>query len=280
MTSPSDYPEWIKAAAEKSSRRPTSSLESRTIGVTRLTAPAWQTDLILRHRDELPEPELSEQIPAMLGTAWHAYSEQYERVDALVERPFSAHFDVDGTDWIVRGVIDAYRPETKILVDKKTAKTWSYVFGNRQWEEQLNIYAYLLSLDGYRVSRLVSEVLYVDWSRAAYRRKPNEYPPEPFMEIEQRLWPEDNQKAFIFSRLRKLMEPVLCTAEERWERDEHWAVMRTGRKTALKRCDSEQDAAEWMKENGGTHIEHRSGNPVRCLDWCPVKEFCSYGKAL
>jgi len=275
-----NYPHWIEKAAERLSRPPTSSFESRTIGVTRLTSPAWQTDLMLRNWDKLPKPEPTDLIPAMIGTAWHAYAEQYERNDALVERPFSAHFEVDGIDWIVRGIIDAYRPEEQVLVDKKTAKTWSFTFGNRSWEEQLNVYAYLLNLEGYRVNRLVSEVVYLDWTKSGARRSPNGYPPAQFLELEVPLWPEKDTQNFIFSRLRKLMDPELCTAEERWERDEHWAVMRTGRKTALKRAESEQAAAEWMKENGGTHIDHRTGNPVRCLDWCPVKEFCSYGKTL
>jgi len=274
-----NYPHWLTEAAGRHVRPSVSSLESRTIRVTDLIAPAWQTDLRLRNWDKLPKPDPQDLMPAMIGTAWHLYAEGYERNDALVERPFSAHFGVDDVDWIVRGTIDVYRPEEHLLVDRKTAKTWSYTFGNRSWEEQLNVYAYLLNLAGHRVDRLVSEVVYLDWTKSGARRS-SSYPPAQFMELDVRLWPEDDTRDFIFQRIRTLMDPELCTPEERWERDEHWAVMRTGRKTALKRADSEQAAAEWMEENGGTHIEHRSGNPVRCLDWCPVKEFCSYGKGL
>lgn len=274
-----DYPEWLVKAGERISRSPTSDLESRQIGVTRLCAPAWQTNLLLKHQDELPAQSPGEQIPAMLGIAWHKWTEQFERVDALVERPFSARFQVDDTDWEVRGVIDVYRPETQQLVDKKTAKTWSFVFGNRRWEEQLNVYRLLLELAGYRVRSLATEVVYLDWHKSGARRNES-YPPEQFMTHEVDMWDLEDAQNFVFSRLRRLMDPRVCSSEERWCRDEHWAVMRTGRKTALKRCDSENDAKLWMEENGGTHIEHRAGTPTRCLDWCPVKEFCSYGKQL
>jgi len=274
-----DYPEWLVSAADSMSRPPTSDLTSRTIGVTRLIDPAWQTSLILKHKDELPKRETGDMVPAMMGQAWHLFSEKYERNDALVERPFSAHFEVDDVDWQVRGIIDAFRPEPGLLVDKKTAKTWAYVFGKREWEEQLNVYKLLMELAGYRVKHLAVEVLYLDWNKAASRRN-SDYPPAPHMVLRYEPWHTDDATAFVFSRLRRLMNPELCTPQERWERGEHWAVMKRGRKSAIKKHDSEHEANQAAAISGDFSVEHRPGVSVRCLDWCPVKEFCSFGQGL
>jgi formate-dependent phosphoribosylglycinamide formyltransferase (GAR transformylase) len=67
-----------------------------------------------------------------------------------------------------------------------------------------------------------------------------------------------------------------CTPEERWSKGDSWAIMRTGRKTALKVCKSEEEANALLKELGGDSIEFRKGEDVRCESYCNVCKWCPY----
>ena len=66
-----------------------------------------------------------------------------------------------------------------------------------------------------------------------------------------------------------------CSDEERWLRASKWAVMKQGRKRAVKLYDNEREAQEHLNTLGGGHeLEFRKGEPVRCLKYCPVATFC------
>ena len=72
-----------------------------------------------------------------------------------------------------------------------------------------------------------------------------------------------------------------CTQEERWSTATKYAVMKEGRKTALKVCDDRETAELFMKsQTGDLYIQERPGEDKRCMDYCPCAEFCSYYKAL
>jgi hypothetical protein len=41
--------------------------------------------------------------------------------------------------------------------------------------------------------------------------------------------------------------------------------------------------AQQMQQTCGlknTYIDKRGGNPLRCLEYCPVKQFCPFGKTV
>jgi hypothetical protein len=67
-----------------------------------------------------------------------------------------------------------------------------------------------------------------------------------------------------------------CTPDERWSKGDTWAIMKTGRKTALKVCKTEEEAKSLLAELGGTNIEFRKGEDVRCSSYCNVCEWCPY----
>ena len=73
-------------------------------------------------------------------------------------------------------------------------------------------------------------------------------------------------------------ELPLCTPEERFNSGDKFAVMKKGRKTALRVLDSMEDAKYWMAANGGDYIETRRGEDRKCQDYCSVCEFCNYYK--
>ena len=283
MISPSKtiIPDWL-ARLMKGRDRPLT-LDKHEVSVTTLLAPPWQTMLMDLHADELPERDPIDAIPSLVGTAWHEFvgNIDYEFPEsAWIEASLSAPMVVDGEPWLVTGHPDYFNPSTGLLVDHKTTRKWSHVFGKREWEEQLNVYAWLIEARSIDVKQLQIHAVYLDWSAAEAARN-HELPPRRLMVYDVDRWPTKDVEKFIESRIRQLQNPDLCSAEERWERGEHWAVMKKGRKSALKRCQSAGEAEAMVLEGSDDlYVEHRPGKPVRCLDWCPVREFCSFGKNL
>ena len=65
-----------------------------------------------------------------------------------------------------------------------------------------------------------------------------------------------------------------CTPEERWAKPDKWAVMKHGRKSAVKVFDSEEEANANI--GLGDYIEYRQGVDTKCEDYCMVNQFCPY----
>ena len=75
------------------------------------------------------------------------------------------------------------------------------------------------------------------------------------------------------------LEP--CSPEERWDRPSTYAVMKEGRKTAVRVFEDKAEAEKLAAENGkGFSVLERKGKSVRCESYCPCREFCSYWKSL
>jgi len=198
----------------------------------------------------------------------------------------------DIIEWI-SGTPDLYDKESQIIEDNKWTKTWKQVYrweddGDqfRDWEEQLNVYAWLLrkvmALD---TNQLVINVSWMDWT--AYRVDPNKnnYPQRPDERKIMSLWDNNKQQLYVLDRLHRHISAThkdntplpLCTATERWAKKDKWAVMKKGRKSALSVVLSEQNANEILEKTPeATSIEYRKGADKRCVDYCIVNQFCDY----
>ena len=253
--------------------------EKHQISTTTLLRPAHQLRLQYRHQEQL-DPDPMDLIPAMVGVAWHEYLEKHASHGQSELSLFAAL-----SGWTITGILDWYDPVTETLVDYKTTRMWSKVFGRREWEEQLNVYRWLCALNGITVKRLEIHACYLDWSANQVSRNPD-LPRERAEVIEVAMWPLPDVVRFIKERLARLMDwdsdkqAPICTPDERWERGECWAVMKKGRKRALKRCSSLLEAEGYVEKEAGLFVEHRPGVPVRCQSYCPVRDFCSFGRNL
>ena len=244
------------------------------IGVTSLIGPPQIRVLKLKHWHNIEE-DASGRVWALFGSAVHHILEQSdERTEVKLG---------DGNHWELNlvGVIDLLTKDKDGLytvTDYKTTSTWSVLDGIKpEWEKQLNLYAYLCGYNCWQVKALKVVCIFRDWSKGKTRQAG--YPQAPVQEYEVKLWTRDRQVEYINCRMSvhiAAMEGDIpaCTREDKWQDTDKYAVMKKGRKRALRVLDSETAAAEWMAENGGDSIEFRPSVPRRCSDYCSVSGYC------
>ena len=125
-----------------------------------------------------------------------------------------------------------------------------------------------------------------DWSKLQVMKSDN-YPRKQVVMIPIRRWTEDEQDNYIKERIKihqnaeKVSKLPLCTATERWRKEDQFAVMKSGRKSAWRLFDTEQLALDFIKSQNmvkgvGCDIVHRKGEDVRCQHYCKVNQFCDY----
>lgn len=255
------------------------SLNANRISVTRLIDSPQIARLTRKHWDSL-EDDVSNRLWALLGQLMHTLLEEHAPDNSLAEE--NAHFFVD--DVCISFRSDLYYNES--VEDYKVTSVWSTIIGDKaaDAEKQLNVYAYAFRKMGFPVKRLVARFLYRDWSQNEKSRY-EEYPEIPFETIELRLWSEEEQLAYIKLRIAAHKdETALCSDKERWQRKTKWAIMKEGRKTAVRVFDSHDAAEKFFVEAGDSHgsfstsgfhsIVERPGAYVRCESYCGVREFC------
>ena len=252
--------------------------------VTSLLKGIRETILERRHHDKI-ERDVSDMIWLLFGTAVHSVLEKHQEGDNEIKE---ARLKIPIGDYILSGQFDLYNAETKTITDYKTCSVWKVIHGEYEdWRKQLLIYSYMLQSIGFPVEKAEIIALMKDHSKSQAKIKAD-YPKQPvrkitftftekdFAEIESWL----HQRFEEIAKAEKLPddELPLCTPEERFNSGDKFAVMRKGRKTALRVLDSYEKAEEWMEYNGGDYIEVRKGEDKKCQDYCSVCEFCNYYK--
>jgi hypothetical protein len=240
-----------------------------------------------RLNEEYLEEDVADRIWAIFGTAIHAVLEHGKDHNHLVEERL--HAVLDG--WSISGAIDLQIVEDGGIrvSDYKTVSVWSVMNEKIEWEQQLNIYAWLVeTVKKVPVTGLSIVAIIRDWNRRESTLK-EEYPNAPVKEIEITVWPYEERTKFIQDRLRKHSEALLaaetkedlpqCTAEEVWEKPTTWAIKKVGGVRAKKVCYTEEEANDELEKAGkGYAIEVRPGGRTRCENYCPVRDFCGQWK--
>lgn len=256
------------------------------ISATRLIDAPRIRCLTQRHAADITE-DCSNRIWALLGQSVHTILERAHTVfePAIAERRLFA--ETDG--WQVSGAFDRLGLlEGGVLQDYKTTSVWSVIRGPKpEWENQLNVLAWLAARNKIKVSRLEIVAILRDWSRGKARAG-GDYPSHQVKVLAVPLWDKARANAYITERVRLHQAAELladddlpeCTALERWQGADVFAVKKPGRKSAVKLHDTAEAAAAHVAELGGAHyVEHRPGQSVRCLDYCPVAAFCNQWQA-
>ena len=252
--------------------------------VTSLLKGIRETILERRHHDKI-ERDVSDMIWLLFGTAVHSVLEKHQEGDQEIKE---ARLKIPIGDYILSGQFDLYNAETKTLTDYKTCSVWKVIHGEYEdWRKQLLIYSYMLQSIGFPVEKAEIIALMKDHSKSQAKIKAD-YPKQPVQKITFTFTEKDfaeieswlHQRFEEIAKAEKLPddELPLCTPEERFNNGDKFAVMRKGRKTALRVLDSMEDAENWMAANGGNFIEVRKGEDKKCMDYCSACEFCNYYK--
>ncbi len=235
-----------------------------------------------RHGTEI-ESDVSDMIWLLFGTAVHGILEHHKEADEEIKE---ARLKIPIAGKTLSGQFDLYNAETLTITDYKTASVWKIIFGNfGDWKRQLLIYAYMLQRIGFEVKRGEIVAILKDHSKRDAKIKPD-YPLLPVKKVTFDFTAEDFSatEKWLVDRLTAITEAEklpddelpLCTPEERYNSGDKHAVMRNGRKTALRVLDSEEEAKNWMLENGGDFIEVRPGEDKKCAEYCNACKFCNY----
>ena len=263
------------------------------ITVTQLKDPPRMIALKKKHAGELQE-DCADRGYALLGQAVHTILERAAEPEAIVEERY--YSDILG--WKLGGQIDHFKEG--LLTDFKVTSGYvvkGHIAGEKNdWNCQLNALAFLLRENGLEVKELQVLALLRDWSKMEVLRDySGNYPRHQIQVVGIPLWSHSKARDWVTERIRlhqaALKELPLCTAEDRWKRQDKYAVMKEGRKSALRVLDKMGEAEHWafannhaqiseteFKPNKGISIVHRPGESIRCQNYCSVASHCSQFK--
>ena len=257
--------------------------------VTRVLGGTCEAVLLRRHHDELGG-DVSDRVWVILGSAVHKILEESEETDSqLKENWVSAKVG----DYELSGIFDLYDAETKTVTDWKTASCWKVRFGDYEdWRRQILLYCWILRQNGFEADNGEVVAILKDHSKRDARFKAGEgYPPHPVhverwsfsdadFEWAERYVNEWFAKVKVQESLDDAqLEP--CSEQQRWHKDDKWAVKKKGRKTAIRVFSDEMDAYQRAEnENmlaGKTdlfYVEYRRGEDTKCEGYCDAAAWC------
>ena len=248
---------------------------------TTLLKSETETLLTNRHFDEI-EVDASDSVWQIWGTAVHSIFEKQK--DNSFKEEF---FSVKVSNSTVTGRVDNYDLENEILADFKTCAVWKIIYNDfDDWYKQGMIYSWLMKQNGLNVKKCKFIALIKDHSKSKAMIDAS-YPQSPIYVYEFDVTENalSEIEVFIKDKIAKLEENENtpdnelkgCNKEERWATDPKFAVMKQGRKSAIKLFDSKEEAEKNMSALGGTYIEERKGEDKKCDNgYCNVCKWCPY----
>ena len=268
-------------------KRPEYSKGKAHLSVTQLLNSPKIVSLTQKHWNDL-EQDASDMVWSLFGTAIHKVLEHGKDDHHIVEQRI--HAEIDG--WNISGAIDLQivNENGVDIRDYKTTSVWAVMNEKVEWEQQLNLYAYLVErVKKTPVTSVGIVAIIRDWSRRDAALK-EEYPQAPIKEIPIRLWSFEEREAFIVDRIHKHAEAEFametegdmpdCTPQEMWEKQTTWALKKEGGVRAKSVHQSEAEAQAALESAGkGYVIEVRPGSRTRCETFCPVNQYCQQWQA-
>ena len=267
------------------------------ISATRLIAPPRIRVLEMRNWD-LIEDDVSNRIFSLLGQSVHHILERSKLKVDLAERRLFYKDDKITNGWTLSGQFDLLSRQGD-LTDFKVTSAWAALDaltnGKDEWENQLNVLDFLCRKNQKTLTRYKKEVkvkslnimaILRDWSKLKVMQSDN-YPRKQVVMIPIRRWSEEEQENYVQARIKlhqdaeKSDQLPLCTAKERWRKEDSYALMLDNRKTAKRVLPTREEMDKYMKENKyvegqGCRVVFRAGEDVRCQHYCSVNQFCSH----
>jgi hypothetical protein len=249
------------------------------ISVTGLIKSPRMFQLEKRHDHEIVI-DCSENLWVLQGKAIHSLLEKADDKDALQEEPLIQTMN----GWNIAAKPDIWKDE--IITDWKYTSVYAFLLGDKiDWERQLQMYQWFYEEEGFKVKKLRIYAILRDWMESKLLRD-KDYPPIPFMEKKIETKSHEEMNEIILQRVMEHQEAVdlpdnelpPCLPYEKWAKDTKWAVMKNGRKTAVRVFDEESKAQDFLiKEDKDYNIIKRPGDQwVRCRKYCNARQFCNH----
>lgn len=250
--------------------------------VTELISPPRLVQLRKLNWDFLEE-DVSDKIWAIFGTAIHSVLELGKADNHVIEQRL--HVNVDG--WDISGAIDLQHIDNDgiIISDYKTTGAWAVMNDKADWEQQLNIYAWLVEkVKKIPVKKVEIIAIVRDWNRRDAKVKEG-YPESPVKVLDVPLWSFEDRENFVKTRVKLHSDANFaletggdlppCTPSEMWEKPTVWALRKVGNVRAKSLHQTKEDAEKALEDAGkGFEIEVRNGERTRCENFCQVRDFC------
>lgn len=256
------------------------------ISVTQLIAPPRIVLLQNLNADKLTQ-DVVDRVPSLLGTAVHKILEKGTK--GLDNYVFEERLFAEINGWKISGAVDLQIDNgdgTWEINDYKITGVYSVLDEKIEWIQQLNSYAFLSTLvHGRKITKLKIVAILRDWQRKQAEIKPD-YPQSQICVVDIPLWTLEEQGHYVHTRVKLHQDaknsvdsnesPPYCSSQERWIRGETWAVVKEGRKSAVKLHDTEEAAVKHAEDLGTGHsVSYREGSPVRCAgNYCLVSNWC------
>ena len=250
--------------------------------------------ILQRENEEEIEQDAVDFLWSRFGTSVHGMFEKSlednEDQNILSEERLFA--EVDG--WTISGAIDLQEVTSRgvIISDYKVTSVWSVIYDKQEWHNQLNVYAWLVRQSKQlKVKQLRIIAILRDWQRRKAEEE-GDYPQSPIHIVEIPVWNPEECDEYVRGRVSLHQEAeyqritdndlVKCSDKERWKKDDTYAVMKSGRKRALRVLKTKEDAADYLESSSerGLMIEVRTGEDTRCVqNWCRVRDWCDQFQA-
>jgi hypothetical protein len=252
--------------------------------VTELMSPPRVRRLQERY-DAERETDVTDMLWSLMGSALHVVMERGETEGYLSEeRLFQS---VDGVT--ISGAIDIQQetPNGIVIIDYKFTSAWAVMANKIEWEQQLNVYKWLVETTKRRTVSALKICAFVrDFNRHETK---DGYPAAQIVLVDVPMWDSVTAENYIRSRLElhrnskvshDLDEPLPpCSKDDRWERESVYAVKKEGGKRAIKVFKSNEEAIAFAAEKKG-YVETRAGESIRCTEnYCGVNKWCDQYQA-
>lgn len=237
-----------------------------------------------RHNNEI-EQDISDMIFLIFGTAAHMVLEQSnEAKDELKETKIEVQMP---NGYTLSGQQDLYSESLRRVTDFKTGTVYKVIYNDwDDYRKQLLIYAYMFRTLGLPCDNGEIIMMLKDHSKSkakidsSYPQLPTyvkhfDFTEEEFKQIEQDLIYKFEQ----IEMCEKLTDDEIseCTPEQRWAEPTKYALMKKGRKTAIKLYDNKFDA-DTACDSDDLYVEERLGTDKKCTQYCTCCQFCNYYK--
>jgi len=254
--------------------------------VTELLSPPRVQRLRRLYHSQMKQ-DVSQMLWQLMGSALHVVAERGQADGHVTEERLFTTFE----GVVVSGAIDVQQEESDgvTIMDYKFTSAWAVMNEKPEWEQQQNVYGWLVRREKKKNVKGVKIIALIrDWNRREAERR-EDYPKAPIQVISLRLWSHEEAEEFVRNRIAahntgKVAvafdeELPLCSDEDRWVRETKYAVMKEGRKRAVKLFDNEADAKQFAEQEKG-YVETRNGEAIRCAgDYCGVSQWCSQYRA-